>query len=135
MIKFKSLSSRNGDWIYQPDFSLHGKLSTNCETDEVVMRGDVFNTRISRYYREGIGLASTFLDIPEGKHLCEIDGILCALFVWKKIVFCAEGWVSDLGYSGPFDVWLRQIGLIVDITDKEGVLDAQNKFNNRISFV
>lgn len=56
-------------------------------------------------------------------------------FCLEKIVFCKEGWVSDLGYSGPFDVWLRQIGLIVDITDKEGVLDAQNKFNNRESFI
>lgn len=135
MIKFKSLSSRNENWIYQPDFYLHGKLSTNYKTDAVVMQDDIFNTRISKYYREGIGLPPTFIDIPEGKHLCEVDGILCVLFVWKKIVFCKGGWVGDLGYSGPFDVWLRQIGLIVDITDKEGVLDAQNKFNNRISFV
>ena len=50
-------------------------------------------------------------------------------------LFGRKGWVGDLGYSGPFDVWLRQIGLIVDITDKEGVLDAQNKFNNRESFI
>ena len=135
MIKFKPLSNRNENWIYQPDFYLHGKLSTNYKTDTVVMQDDIFNTRISKYYREGIGLATTFIDIPEVKHLCEVDGILCALFVWKKIVFCKGGWVGDLGYSGPFDVWLRQIGLIVDITDKEGVLDAQNKFNNRISFV
>lgn len=135
MIKFKPLSCRNENWIYQPDFYLHGKLSTNYETDSVVMQDDVFHTRISRYYREGIGLAPTFLDIPEGKHLCEVDGILCAIFVWKKIVFCKGGWVGDQGYSGPFDVWLRQIGLIVDITDKEGVLDAQNKFNNRESFI
>ena len=135
MIKFKPLSNRNENWIYQPDFYLHGKLSTNYKTDTVVMQDDVFNTRISKYYREGIGLPPTFIDIPEGKHLCEVDGILCTLFVWKKIVFCKGGWVGDLGYSGPFDVWLRQIGLIVDITDKEGVLDAQNKFNNRISFV
>lgn len=88
MIKFKPLSSRNENWIYQPD--LHGKLSTNYETDSVVMQDDVFHTRISRYYREGI--APTFLDIPEGKHLCEVDGILCAIFVWKKIVFCKGGW-------------------------------------------
>ena len=135
MIKFKSLSNRNENWIYQPDFYLHGKLSTNYETDVVVMQDDIFNTRISKYYREGIGLPPTFIDIPEGKHLCKVDGILCALFVWKKIVFCKGGWVGDLGYSGPFDVWLRQIGLIVDITDKEGVLDAQNKFNNRESFI
>ena len=135
MIKFKSLSNRNENWIYQPDFYLHGKLSTNYKTDAVVMQDDIFNTRISKYYQEGIGLPPTFIDIPEGKHLCEVDGKLCALFVWKKIVFCKGGWVGDLGYSGPFDVWLRQIGLIVDIADKEGVLDAQNKFNNRISFV
>lgn len=37
MIKFKPLSSRNENWIYQPDFYLHGKLSTNYETDAVVM--------------------------------------------------------------------------------------------------
>lgn len=71
MIKFKPLSSRNENWIYQPDFYLHGKLSTNYETDSVVMQDDVFHTRISRYYRE----APTFLDIPEGKHLCEVDGM------------------------------------------------------------
>lgn len=51
MIKFKPLSSRNENWIYQPDFYLHGKLSTNYETDAVVMQDDVFHTRISRYYR------------------------------------------------------------------------------------
>lgn len=38
MIKFKPLSSRNENWIYQPDFYLHGKLSTNYETDSVVMQ-------------------------------------------------------------------------------------------------
>ena len=135
MIKFESLSSRNENWIYQPDFYLHGTLATKYGTDLVVMKDDIFNIQISRYYLEGVGLAPTFLGIAEGKHLCEIDGILCAIFVWKKIVFCKDGWVGDLGYCGPFDVWLRQIGLIVDIRDKEGILDAQNKFNNRESFI
>ena len=104
---------------------MHGKLSDKYDTDAVVMQDDMFGARISRYYREGVGLAPTFVDIPEGKHLCEVDGVLCAIFRLEEDSICKGGWVSDLGYSGPFDVWLRQIGLIVDIRDKEGVLDAQ----------
>ena len=42
MIKFKPLSNRNENWIYQPDFYLHGKLSDKYDTDAVVMQDDMF---------------------------------------------------------------------------------------------
>lgn len=131
MIKFKPLQCRNENWIYQPDFYLHGTLATKYGTDLVVMRDDVFSDRVSRFYLEGVALPPTFIDIPEGKHMCEVGNATCVVFTWKRIVFARNGWTSDVGYTGPMDVWLRQMGLIVDLSDKKGIKEAEVEFNNR----
>lgn len=131
MIKFKPLQCRNENWVFQPDFYLHGTIAKKYNTDLIVMRDDVFNNRVSRFYLEGVALPPTFIDIPEGKHMCEIGNITCVLFTWKRIIFAKNGWTSDIGYAGPMDVWLRQLGLIVDLSDKVGLTEAEIEFNHR----
>ena len=57
------------------------------------------------------------IDIPEGAHLCMVDNTLCILFTWKRILFTKGGYVYSNEYQGSFDVWLKQMGLIVDVKD------------------
>lgn len=129
MIEFKPLQSRNGDWVFQPDFYLHGSIAK--DTDLVVMNTDVFSNKVSRCYLEGQALPSTFIDIPEGRHLCSVNGITCVLYTWKCIIFSKDGWTVTSNYNGPVDVWLRQLGLIVAINDEKYIEDAEQKFNNK----
>ena len=131
MIKFRPLQEHNGDWVHMPDFYLHGALANKYGTDLVVMNIDVFNDRISRFYLEGKNLPITIIDIPEGKHLCEVGNTTCVLFTWKRLFFTKKGWTSDTYYTGAFDVWLRQLGLIVDLSDRSGILEAEKEFNKR----
>lgn len=130
MIKFEVLSSNN-NWNYQPDFYLHGTITTKYKTDLVVMCDDVFNDKVSRFYLKGAALPPTFIDIPEGIHMCEVDNTVCVLFTWKRIIFSKKGWVNDIDYVGSMDIWLRQLGLIVDLSDKVGIKEAEIEYNNR----
>lgn len=131
MIKFKPLSYFNNDWSLQSGIYLHGKIAKKYNTDIVVMNDDVYSDRISEFYYEGKALPITFIDIPEGKHLCEVYNTPCVLFTWKRFWISKGGRVIDPKYEGPYDIWLRQLGLIVDLSDKEGIAEATIEFENK----
>lgn len=125
MIHFKSCYKEYISGIY-----LHGTILDKYNTDVVKLVEDIY-PKISVYYLEGKTLPILNIDIPEGTHLCMVDNTLCILFTWKRILFTKSGYVYSNEYQGSFDVWLKQMGLIVDVKDKEGIMDAQNKFKNK----
>ena len=125
MIHFKSCNKE-----YIPGIYLHGTILDKYNTDVVKLVEDIY-PKISVYYLEGKRLPILNIDIPEGTHLCMVDNTLCILFTWKRILFTKGGYVYSNEYQGSFDVWLKQMGLIVDVKDKEGIMDAQNKFKNK----
>lgn len=129
MIEFKRLSKYN-NWEVQPSFYIHGTLIK--DTDLVTINPEGLN-RVSMYYKEGQGLPHYFYDIAEGKHFCLLDGQLCALFTWKVINIAKKGIVQwSPGFEPhPFDIELKQLGLIVDFNDAKGISEATTKFNNR----
>lgn len=135
MIKFQPLGKHNFDYSLQPNFYLHGTISEKYDTDCVTMLDDVFNERISAFYYRGEALPAKYINIPEGIHACEVNGVFCTLFTWKNLFATKKGWVGASGYNGPYDIWLKQSGLIVDIRDKEGLADARDKFNKRINII
>ena len=125
MIHFKSCSKEYISGIY-----LHGTILDKYNTDVVKLVEDIY-PKISVYYLKGKKLPILNIDIPEGAHLCMVDNTLCILFIWKRILFIKGSYVYSNEYQGSFDVWLKQMGLIVDVKDKEGIMDAQNKFKNK----
>lgn len=125
MIHFKSC---NNDYI--PGIYLHGNLLSRYNIDTVKLVEDIY-PKIPVYYLEGNALPILNTDIPEGTHLCMVDNTLCVLFTWKKILFIKGSSVYSNKYQGSYDVWLKQMGLIVDIKDKEGIIDAKTKFKNK----
>ena len=131
MIEFKTLSSHN-DWEIQPCFYIYGTLANNKQSDLVTINTDTLNA-VSMYYKEGKNLPIWFYDIPEGKHLCLLDDQVCALFTWKTIRIAKDGIVQFIPdfVPMPYDIELRQLGLIVDFNDTKGIADATEKFQKR----
>lgn len=132
MLKFRPLQENNGIWEYQPNFYLHGTINGKYDTDLVTILNDMHYTKVSEYYLKGKALPFNVIDIPEGKHLCDVNGITCALFTWKCLSINKNGKIFSRLYTGSYDMRLRQLGLIVDVRDKEGLVDAEEKFNNRV---
>lgn len=125
MIHFKSCNKN-----YVPGIYLHGTILNKYSTDIVKLVEDIY-PKVSIYYLEGRPLPILNIDIPEGTHLCMVDNTLCVLFTWKRILFIKNGYIYSNEYQGSYDVWLKQMGLIVDVNDKEGIMDARNKFKNK----
>lgn len=134
MISFEPLSKHN-NWDYQPGFYLHGTIQSNFDTDLVTMSDETYKDRVSEFYKEGQALPPTFIDIPEGLHLCEVRNIPCVLYTWKVINICKDGWYYSATWQGKFDIHLRQIGLIVALSDKEHIKDAKEKYEKRTYIV
>lgn len=131
MIKFRPLQEHNGDWEYQPSFYLHGTLNSKYDTDLVTILNDANYNTISEYYYKGLSLPFKVINIPEGQHLCDVNGITCVLFTWKCLNINKNGMIFSSQYTGPYDIYLRQLGLIVDLRDKTSIKDAREKFNNK----
>ena len=131
MLKFRPLQKHNGSWEYQPSFYLHGTLNSKYDTDLVTILNDANYDTIPEYYYKGQALPFRVIDIPEGKHLCDVNGTTCVLFTWKCLNINKNGMIFSSQYTGHYDIYLRQLGLIVDLRDKAGIEDAREKFNNK----
>lgn len=131
MIEFKTLSIHN-NWEIQPNFYIYGKLTNNKQYDLVTINPD-YRKVMPMYYKEGKDLPIWCCDIPEGKHLCLLDGQLCALFTWKTIKIVKDGVVQCRPNLIPmsYDIELKQLGLIVDFDDTKGIANATEKFRKR----
>lgn len=137
MLYFKVLKAHN-EWPYQKDFYLHGTIQGKYDTDMVTMDDSIYKERVSGFYYRGLPVGASFIDIPEGIHLCDLDGTVCMLFTWKRINITSPNsncWTCSIEGTSPYDISLRQIGLIVDARDKIGLKDAENKFKKRVKFV
>ena len=69
-------------------------------------------------------------DIPEGEHDVLFNGTHCKLFTWKNINIASKGsivWKSETNKTYEFDMELSQKGLIVSLTDINGLRDALDK--------
>jgi len=132
MLEFNSLA-RHNTWEFQPNFYIHGALQSRYDTDLVVINPTYLN-KVSQYYKEGIGLPIYFYDIPEGEHDVLFNGTHCKLFTWKNISIAdkkAIVWKSLTNKTYEFDVELSQKGLIVSLTDRNGLKDALDKLINK----
>ena len=128
MLEFNSLDKRN-TWEFQPNFYIHGNIRTRYDSALVVINPAYLN-KVSQYYKEGIGLAIYFYDIPEGEHDVLFNGTHCKLFTWKNINIASKGsivWKSETNKTYEFDIELSQKGLIVSLTDINGLRDAVDK--------
>lgn len=128
MLEFNSLDKRN-IWEFQPNFYIHGNIRTRYDSDLVVINPAYLN-KVSQYYKEGIGLPIYFYDIPEGEHDVLFNGTHCKLFTWKNINIASKGsivWKSETNKTYEFDIELSQKGLIVSLTDINGLRDALDK--------
>ena len=128
MLEFNSLDKRN-TWEFQPNFYIYGNIRTRYDSDLVVINPAYLN-KVSQYYKEGIGLPIYFYDIPEGEHDVLFNGTHCKLFTWKNINIASKGsivWKSETNKTYEFDMELSQKGLIVSLTDINGLRDALDK--------
>ena len=128
MLEFNSLDKRN-TWEFQPNFYIHRNIRTRYDSDLVVINPAYLN-KVSQYYKEGIGLPIYFYDIPEGEHDVLFNGTHCKLFTWKNINIASKGsivWKSETNKTYEFDIELSQKGLIVSLTDINGLRDALDK--------